>query len=151
MAKDGNNKVDKIINEVEEAEKVLRRKKRELATSCGHKKKSGKLNLKPAEDDPSMYVCKKCGKEFSLARISKKEAVNAAEIIDSMIQQIKCFSSEEDIDDRILKDLGAMSCSLETVLDLYNKCLKSVGKKDKKKNKDKFGSYGFQGMSFLKK
>lgn len=149
MAK--NEKVDKIIGEVEEAEKVLRRKKRELATSCGHKKKSGKLNLRPSEDEPGKYVCKKCHKEFSLERISKKEAVHAAEVIDSMIQQIKCFSSDDEIDDKILRELGNMSCGLETVLDMYNKCLKSVGKKEKKKNKDKFGNYGFQGMSFLKK
>lgn len=149
MAK--NEKVDKIIGEVEEAEKVLRRKKRELATSCGHKKKSGKLNLRPSEDEPGKYVCKKCGKEFSLERISKKEAVHAAEIIDSMIQQIKCFSSDDEIDDKILKELGQMSCGLELVLDMYNKCLKSVGKKEKKKKGNEFGNYGFQGMSFLKK
>ena len=67
-----------------------------------------------------------------------------------MIQQIKCFSSAEE-DEKLMKELGSMSCSLETILDLYNKCLKSIGKKDKKKKQDAFGSYGFQGMSFLKK
>ena len=75
--------------------------------------------------------------------------MQAAETLNDMIQQIKCFSDSDD-DEKLLKELGSLSCSLEMVLDLYNKALKSVGKKDKKKKKDQYGNYGFTGMKFLK-
>lgn len=139
-------KINKILTEVEEAERNYKRKKKELAASCDHKKKSGKLSLDQVDGD--IYRCKKCKQEFSLRKIQRKEATKAAEVINDMIQQIKCFSNDE-TDEKLLKELGSMSCSLETILDLYNKCLKSIAKKDKKKNKDSFGNYGFQGMSFI--
>lgn len=143
-----NERIDQILSEVEEAEKAYKRKKRELAASCSHKKKSGKLALDQVEND--IYRCKKCKQEFSLRKISRKDGTKAAETINDMIQQIKCFSNDES-DEKILKELGAMSCSLETILDLYSKCLKSIAKKDKKKKTDSFGNYGYQGMNFLKK
>ena len=141
-------KINKILSEVEEAERNYKRKKKELAASCDHKKKSGKLALDQVDAD--IYRCKKCKQEFSLRKISRKEATKSAEVINDMIQQIKAFSND-DGDEKILKELGTVSCSLETILDLYNKCLKSIAKKDKKKNKDSFGNYGFQGMSFINK
>lgn len=141
-------KLDQIMNELEQAEKAAKKKRRELYASCNHKGKSGKLKIEPT-DDKDVFRCKRCKQEFSLRKIKKNEAVSAAETINDMIQQIKCFSDSDD-DDKLLKELGSLSCSLEMILDLYNKALKSVGKKDKKKNKDKYGNYGFTGMKFLK-
>lgn len=142
-------RINQLRDELSQKEKELKKKKRELASTCDHKKKSGKLSVEPLDD--GTFRCKKCGQEFSLNKINRKEAIKSAEVLNDMIQQIKCFSNGDEQDDKIMKDLGYMSCSLETVLELYNKCLKSAGKKDKKKDKEKYGNYGFQGMSFLKK
>ena len=140
--------LEKIMSELDSAEKLAKKKRRELYASCNHKGKSGKLKVEPT-DEKDVFRCKRFKQEFSFRKIKKNEAVQAAETLNDMIQQIKCFSDSDD-DEKLLKELGSLSCSLEMVLDLYNKALKSVGKKDKKKKKDQYGNYGFTGMKFLK-
>ena len=140
--------LEKIMSELDSAEKLAKKKRRELYASCNHKGKRGKLKVEPT-DEKDVFRCKRCKQEFSFRKIKKNEAVQAAETLNDMIQQIKCFSDSDD-DEKLLKELGSLSCSLEMVLDLYNKALKSVGKKDKKKKKDQYGNYGFTGMKFLK-
>ena len=136
--------LEKIMSELDSAEKLAKKKRRELYASCNHKGKSGKLKVEPT-DEKDVFRCKRCKQEFNFRKIKKNEAVQAAETLNDMIQQIKCFS-DSDNDDKLLKELGSLSCSLEMVLDLYNKALKSVGKKDKKKKKDQYGNYGFKGI-----
>ena len=136
--------LEKIMSELDSAEKLAKKKRRELYASFNHKGKSGKLKVQPT-DEKDVFRCKRCKQEFSFRKIKKNEAVQAAETLNDMIQQIKCFS-DSDNDEKLLKELGTLSCSLEMVLDLYNKALKSVGKKDKKKKKDQYGNYGFKGI-----
>lgn len=153
MSNNNNDMQIKSLREKIEAQrKDLERQEKQLVITCNHKNGKGKLKIEAVYGSDGLFRCKKCGQEFSMDRINTKDGLNAAEILNDMIQQIRCFSGDSNKDREINKQLGELAYNIGEVIELYDKTIKAVGsKKKKKKEKDNsgsFGSYGWDGVSF---
>lgn len=137
---------------IEAKRKELERQEKQLVVSCNHKNQKGKLKIEHVYGTDGLFRCKKCGQEFSMDRIDIKKGLNAAEVLNDMIQQIRCLSGDSNKDRETNKQLGELAYNIGEVIDLYDKTIKAVGTKKKKKkekdNNDSYGSYGWGGVSF---
>lgn len=140
--------VDADLRQIEEAQRDLEKKKRQLAIKCNHRTKHGEFNFSP--EGSTIVKCNSCKDEFDIARIKKDTLEESVQVIHSAIQQIRMLSNPEE-DKHVIKSLGDLDYNLRSIPDIYRRVDEVHGKnkgKNKNKNKNKnrggnsIGAYG---------
>lgn len=137
------------LREMQDTERALRRKKKELIINCDHKNDKGKWKLQ-LDDETGQFRCKYCGVKFFMTTYNNKTVEDAVGVVHDMLQQIRCFANDDDV--KWVRILGELDMNLQDAAELYQRTIDTyVKKKDKtkKKQRDEFGSYGTESLSFM--
>ena len=134
-------KMDELVNTQQRVEREINA----LRAACPHVgKKSGNPKYQQIPGT-SLVKCSKCGEVFTQKPIKPEESAQAVEVLSNMINQLKLLSSGE-IDDKLVKKLGAVLSSIKEVQKIYNNRVLNNGKKknkNKKNNKNRYDGYSY--------
>lgn len=136
----------------------LKKQEEALSIKCNHQKKNGDLNVKWIERDKGLVECKSCGEKYSMevyvndqGNISDR-AVQAVRIVNSMIQQLRASTNNDETD--LVENFGKIAYVVKQVPGKYEDLISALGRNSKKKKKNKgrgnsIGGYG-DGLSVVR-
>lgn len=138
------------MRDLVEEEKKIKRKKLKIRIPCSHTNDKGKIKVDFVKG--TLAQCKKCGCVFDFERIEPEELDNAVEVVHNAINQIKALSNDPEKEASLIRELGTIDFNLSEMSDLYKRTITKYGKggnNNKKKDKDRFGSYGASSIDFI--
>lgn len=146
---------DKDREEIYQIRKVLREKEKRIVSKCNHRKNggTGKLAIRPMSN--GLFECKRCGEEFSMEIVKRKEVDIALKVIHDMINQTRCLTdNEKHRDSRISENLGILNFDVKEAAELYDRIVRKKGEgenrdrdRDRDGKNDGFGLYSQLSLS----
>ena len=136
------------MRDLREEQKKLDKKKKKVAIPCSHTNAKGKLKLNFLGKG-NLVQCEKCETVFDFSTISHDDLKDAIRIVHNAINQVKVMTDDPEKEYAVISNLGQLDYNLKELEELYRRATNKYGKGEKKKkNKDDFGQYGINALSF---